>query len=430
MQPVRVDDGCYAKLSEKDRHKQSLMPRSFEASRPTKTLYQASMQPRDARIDDGFDTDLKKALEMSLEEAKAISGYVPQSLLPSAKPDPPKASRTKDDDEDPELKAAIAASLKDMEEQKKQHAATFKQEQPKMNGKVASPSRNDYELSPVEAENINLFATLVERLQHQPPGTILREPQIQELYESIGALRPKLARTYGETMSKHDTLLDLHSKLSTVVRYYDRMLEERLSSTYNQHSYGFAPSQRPNSMYPNMQSPAPNNIESYYTGAASGPSDPYTRPQSMYASPPAQQAYAQRQPYRQASVSSPDRPTPSRTSSLQYQQHNQAQTPQYASKPSAPPTYYPEAQQYPTLQSQPPQQPSQQPQQQLPPQQYHQPPQAQYAQPQVYAPPQAPVQQQPQQQQYAAQQYPPSFPQAPTHQPVQAPRVEESLIEL
>ncbi|KAG7006418.1 hypothetical protein G7Y79_00015g040080 [Physcia stellaris] len=196
--------------------------------------------PRDARIDDGYDDDLKRALKMSLEEVKGHSsgGYVPQSQL-QARKDPPitngnsGTSKANGEEEDPELKAAIAASIKDMEEQKKKHAETLK----KQNAKPTMPTspsfvtpRNDFELTPVEAENINLFSTLVDRLQHQPPGTILREPQIQELYDSIGSLRPKLARSYGETMSKHGEI--------RIVRYYDRMLEDRLSHTYGQHSLG------------------------------------------------------------------------------------------------------------------------------------------------------------------------------------------------
>lgn len=172
------------------------------------------MQPRDARVDDSFDEDLKKALAMSLEEVKGYQrGYTPQTLTkPVESPAPvktnghPPAATKAPEEDDADLIAAIAASLADMEEQKKKHAATLKEQTTNASSSSAAPfalPKNDYELSPVEAENINLFSTLVDRLQTQPPGTILREPQIQELYDSIGALRPKLARSYGETMSKH-----------------------------------------------------------------------------------------------------------------------------------------------------------------------------------------------------------------------------------
>lgn len=208
-----MDDGCYQKLT--DKSKGTPVPKGFDAAKPAKTLYQG-MHPRDARVvEDNFDADLKKALEMSLEDAKAPvgQGFVPQSQLQQSKPKQPATNGTSsskplpkphEEDDDEDLAAAIAASLKDMEEQKKKHTANFKQQISKSNG-VPAPvaSRPDYELAPTEAEAISLFSTLVERLQHQRPGTILREPQIQELYESIGKLRPKLARTYGETMSKH-----------------------------------------------------------------------------------------------------------------------------------------------------------------------------------------------------------------------------------
>lgn len=210
MDPVRVDDGCYAKLTDKSRSVP--VPKGFDAAKPAKTLYQGSMEPRSARVEsDSFDADLKRALEMSLEEVKGQTGagYVPQSQLQSQTKSPTTNGTSKppqaeqEEDDDPDLKAAIAASLAEMEEQKRKHASAFRQQTTASNGTPVTAPKNDYELTPVEAENINLFSTLVDRLQHQPPGTILREPQIQELYESIGKLRPKLARTYGETMSKH-----------------------------------------------------------------------------------------------------------------------------------------------------------------------------------------------------------------------------------
>jgi growth factor-regulated tyrosine kinase substrate len=208
MEPVRVDDGCHDKLTARSRGTPA--PRPFDTPKLHKTLYQGSMEPRSARVDDSFDADLKRALEMSLEDAKGTgsSGFVSQSQLQQSKPSTNGTAKKPQpqEEEDPDLAAAIAASLADMEEQKNKYAATFKQQT--ASSSAATPfvaPKNDYELTPVEAENINLFSTLVDRLQHQPPGTILREPQIQELYESIGKLRPKLARTYGETMSKHGT---------------------------------------------------------------------------------------------------------------------------------------------------------------------------------------------------------------------------------
>jgi len=213
LDPVRVDDGCHQKLTEKSQS--TPVPRGFDAAKPARTLYQGAMEPRSARVEDSFDADLKRALEMSLEETtgQGGSGYVPQSQLQATKPaaanKPSKAEP--EEEEDADFAAAIAASLADMEEQKKKHATALRQQTGTSNGTPVVAPKNDYELTPVEAENINLFSTLVDRLQHQAPGTILREPQIQELYESIGKLRPKLARTYGETMSKHGRYRKSHS---------------------------------------------------------------------------------------------------------------------------------------------------------------------------------------------------------------------------
>ncbi|KND88187.1 Vacuolar protein sorting-associated protein 27, partial [Tolypocladium ophioglossoides CBS 100239] len=290
LTPVRVDDGCYAKLTGKG-YKELGAPLDRSPTYPHKTRSTSAMQPRNARVDDGFDEDLKKALAMSLEEVKSSSRGHAEPVTNGTKPSGNAAAAKQAEEEDADLKAAIEASLTDMEEQKKKHAAALKEQTSHTSASSTTANfvlpKNDYELTPVEAENINLFATLVDRLQTQPPGTILREPQIQEVYDSIGTLRPKLARTYGETMSKHDTLLDLHAKLSTVVRYYDRMLEERLSKAYSQQNlggYNLPPPRQPSGAYPSISPQAQGNTgsaESFYTQPANfqvRSNQPYQQP--------------------------------------------------------------------------------------------------------------------------------------------------------
>ncbi|CEJ91174.1 Putative Glycolate oxidase [[Torrubiella] hemipterigena] len=460
--PVRVDDGCYAKLTGKG----PKGPRDRSPTYPHKTRSSSAMQPRNARVDDAFDDDLKRALAMSLEEVNSATGYQAPTAAPK-KPENTTAAQGDDDDED--LRAAIAASLADMEEQKQQHAAALKA-QTSSPGGAGAPStfampKNDYELSPVEAENINLFSTLVDRLQTQPPGTILREPQIQELYDSIGVLRPKLARTYGETMSKHDTLLDLHAKLSTVVRYYDRMLEERLSKAYNQQNLGYslAGARQAAGGYPSM---AMNGVasapgaESFYTGqqptgyATGAPSYPPTLATAAYAPGHAPDATQYRTPsISQAPPVGTALPGADQHASYYYNSAHTTPAPSapsaVAPAPDASPSPYPNLQQAAQYHrgsissqtgvapSQPvasaPQNPPHQPQAQQQQQQQPAPPQQQsYWQPSVPQQQRQPPQPTGQAQGWAYSGYSQdSFPSVPQHEPHKAPPAqEEALIEL
>ncbi|KAG5355151.1 Vacuolar protein sorting-associated protein 27 [Yarrowia sp. B02] len=207
--PVRVCNGCFKNLKKGKNE-------PIARKEPSKTTPAAPTSTED-------EDDIQKAIRLSLQEQE------------SYKPPPPAATPSNDDDED--MKAAIAASLRDMENERQGGHTVPTSTEASAATTVTAPSLTD--LTATEESNINLLSLLVERLKTEPQGTILREPKIQELYDTVGNLRPKLARTMGETISKYDSLVDMHAKMTTVIRYYDALLEEKLNQAYTNRQGGY-----------------------------------------------------------------------------------------------------------------------------------------------------------------------------------------------
>ncbi|CAN6606935.1 vacuolar protein sorting-associated protein 27 [Trichomonascus vanleenenianus] len=263
-EPVRVCDDCYGKLTYKARKG------SFgSVVKPSTTIpYNSAPVSAPAGNASDDDEDLKRAIQLSLEESQRARAP-PQPAAVAAPP--PQSGRAEEDEEDEDMKAAIAASLRDMEQSNKGkntsglYQTESEPEQPTKlsydidNSSTTVESQQQAavkpdEFTPLEEEILHRYVRLVEDLQRAPPGTILKEAKLQQLNDSVTALRPKLARTLGSTIEKYDQLVDMHGKLTTVVRFYDKLLEERLAYAYNRHSlepqntsgsYGYVPVQQP-----------------------------------------------------------------------------------------------------------------------------------------------------------------------------------------
>lgn len=159
--------------------------------------------------------DLQRAIQLSLEEAGA-SGALPRlGYIPSQ---PPFTNTSTSDptgsdlEEDPDLKAAIEASLRDVSNPMPSAPSTVDFSQPttapphqvntQHSSHLANPSSilPNYDMDLQESDTIMTFAQTVEQAQHDPSSRdISRYPTLNQLYDQANGLRPKLAMSLDNT---------------------------------------------------------------------------------------------------------------------------------------------------------------------------------------------------------------------------------------
>ncbi len=263
--PVRVFDECFAKCSGK-----LYQPKAARPYVKTKAV---------TFVDVDEDADFKRALQLSLED-QGIKSNIPAPSKPRVSISKPVQPSPEEEDED--LKAAIAASLQDMEDQKLRETQQAERQREDNENYGDAPSNSNTNtpegLTFKEEENVYLFSTLVNRMKEAPPGSIIHDAKLQELYSNLTTVRPKLTKSLADSISKYDLLVDMHSKIGTISRYYDQMLEAKLSRAYGRHNIQpQAPGQSPYSNYPQASAPA---LQSYHTGGSRNSSVAY--PNNIY----------------------------------------------------------------------------------------------------------------------------------------------------
>jgi len=244
-QAVRVCDACHNKLQKK-------AEKSDKGHRHSASMY----SPRHSSARDLADAELQRAIELSLEEVGAAHGrrpgYVPAqpSVHDWHVSEPPLVDRKTHpdrkvadaDEDDPDLRAAIEASLREANAPKPSAPVDLTSTDPYGNVYTTSqsypptvmpapqvPKLASYDLEPLETDAILTFSQTVEQVQAQGGRDMSRYPAVNELYDKANGLRPKLAMSLDDTDRKEQLLSEMHEKLSQAVKLYDKLLTDQVS---------------------------------------------------------------------------------------------------------------------------------------------------------------------------------------------------------
>jgi len=374
-QEVRVCDGCYKKLSMPGGRSASIskafVPDAKSAALTHRSSNSVSADGRKSQEE----IDFERAIAMSLAESSAISNasappssFGQSNALPGvgygyeARPSqpykvPPVASAAPTlsepasmpskqlEEEDPDLAAAIRASLAEVQPQASTSAApTFSSAlaaapyvyTPQ---NVPQPSVPSYELALAEFDALDSFSAAL------PPRQLSMD-DANELFYRADKSRGKMIRALEDSAIKTDMLAEINGKLQRAVRLYDNLLERRISrySQPAQQGYYSGPQGMPQQYqqpYQTQQPYQPEQQPSY----AQPPQQYQYHPQQQQAQQPqherSYQQSTQQQQYAQSPMPVYDT---QQTQQQQQQQTSYAQTSernpwQESSQPEAPQGY-------------------------------------------------------------------------------------------
>ncbi|SPO35708.1 related to VPS27 - vacuolar protein sorting-associated protein [Pseudozyma flocculosa] len=351
-QDVRVCDACHtrrappknaAKLSRSKSvtspsRSSSLSSSSAPSGRGGAASHQRSLtvggKPRRSGRSTKEDDDLALAIKLSLESSGGAAG--PSASGPGQTPSAPgRATRQPDGrmlegtdaDDDPDLAAAIAASLRDWAPPQPSAPDSLPASQPQSyaTAPAASAAAADtgretlnlppsLELPPQDVDSLLTFAQTVQaqEVYNQRHGISGAPPhqQAQALYEKASTARPKVARSLEEGHRRHGVLVSMHEKLAEAVRLYDRLLDAQMTrpaasyapygqpqgAYYGQDPRREAPSQSQpvaaagSGMYPNLPPSGPSASTAPYAFQQGQHGQPYYADPAAYYSHQHQQA--------------------------------------------------------------------------------------------------------------------------------------------
>ncbi|KAK0232712.1 vacuolar sorting-associated protein Vps27 [Armillaria fumosa] len=325
-QDVRVCDGCYSKI-----HKKA--EKANKTHRHSTSLH--GNRHRSAR--DLADAELQRAIQLSLQET-GLNGASRPGYIPSPPTwqysEPPLVDRTThprppviDEENDPDLKAAIEASLREANAPKPSAPIALETPRSEAPSEYSGPGYSqsyppgvvpphpslpklpNYDLEPLESDTILTFSQTIEQVQTQGGRDISRYPAVNELYDKANSLRPKLAMSLDDAGRKEEMLADMHDKLSQAVKLYDQLLSEqvahprwRSSQAYQQPVSNYSQPQPLTNGYSQWQSPyqvasasspQPAPPPSSYFTPAPAPAQPTPAPPQQYSYAESSQQYLQ-----------------------------------------------------------------------------------------------------------------------------------------